>query len=827
MEYGMKSTTSPFEVGRTIIFLAFTLCFCPALFSARDAAAVGTPTISVKITGDAPQGVTVEVSGDNLPEALTQKTPASGVVKFPGLKLGTYTVVSSKKGYLFDPEFKDATLTTAKTVKIKFSMDAAGSDIGMSECILCHRYVYGKNATKNLARYADWLQGEHGNFDFYDSEKAIINRYAQFLSSFIYPADYSKFVGYPDDAKIEETLKESAYAGLTAAYCLACHGPSDKDNKEVKGLPLVATAGAVDVKNKTQVSRPVVGCENCHGGGGIHLHAPKSRIPSFSTPSFNQCGQCHNADFPAPHLDDFPAGAGGPGNPGIVEAYKGSPHRKTIQDAEIYTNSKMTAVQAICAKCHTDEGAREFKDIDGDRSALIAAFSGKEPLKTFSPVQCRTCHNAHKPTELLEAATAGTGTVKARSTVFNTCTNCHQLLNDNDGKIVGYHDESSVSGLRKNHYDDPATKELEGYNFNRGSETACLNCHNPHQANLAINIQWAESGHGDFTGAFAAYDWKDNGTGTSTGRQACQRCHSTTGFINIVKDYVTYQNNVNNKIPNNDFSYLTGLQNEMLYCNGCHTDNAFNRRTVDTVVFPSGLSVSLGDDSNLCMMCHQGRASKKSIDDKINTGALAFTFTNIHYYAAGATLFGTEVKGGYEYDGNTYVGQNTFLNHAGDRNTCVKCHLRTGTADASDHHFLPQVGDCNPCHLGMTDFSGLKLYNMPNYLGDNSASGSPSAQIAGMQEALYTQIKAYALGTIGTPIIYIASTNPYWFEDTVKRASYTKFDAKLLKAAYNYQVSQKEPHGFIHNHRYIIQLLYDSIKDLGGSAAVAGMTRPL
>ena len=824
----MKNTTSPFEVSRITVFLFFVLFFCSALFITREAGAVTTPTISVKITGDSPQGVTVEVSGDTLSETLTQKTPASGVVKFTGLKLGTYMVVPIKKGYLFTPEYKDVTLTTAKTTTVKFSMDAAGSNIGMSECILCHRYVYGKNVTKNLARYADWLQGSHGNFNFFDTNTSIINRYAQFLSSFAYPADYSKFVGYPDDVKIEETLKETAYIGLTPAYCLGCHGPYDKDNKEVKDLPLVNTDGDVDVKNNTQVSRPVIGCENCHGGGETHLHAPKSRIPSFSAPSFNQCGRCHNADFPAPHLDDFPAGAGGPGNPGIVEAYKGSPHRKTNQDAEIYTNSRMTAVQAICSKCHTDEGARMYKDIDGDRSTLIAAFSGKEPLKTFSPVQCRTCHNAHKPGDLLEAATAGTGTAKARSEVFNTCTNCHQLLNDSDSKIVGYHDESAVSGLRKNHYDDPATKELEGYNVNRGSETACLNCHNPHPADLTINMQWAESGHGDLTAVpWSAYDWKDNGVGTSTGRQACQRCHTTTGFTNIVKDYVTYQNNVTNKIPNNNFSYLTGLQNEMLYCNACHKDSAFNRRTLDTVVFPSGLSASIDNDSNLCMMCHQGRASKKAIDDKINTGAIAFAFINIHYYAAGATLFGTEVKSGYEYDGNTYVGQNSFLSHAGNRNTCVKCHMRIGTADAPDHHFLPQVGDCNPCHLGMTEFSGLKLYNMPNYLGDNSAASSPSAQITGMQEALYTQIKAYALGTIGTPITYVASTNPYWFEDTVKRASYTKFDAKLLKAAYNYQVSQKEPHGYIHNHRYIIQLLYDSIKDVGGSAAVTGMTRPL
>ncbi len=58
------------------------------------------------------------------------------------------------------------------------------------------------------------------------------------------------------------------------------------------------------------------------------------------------------------------------------------------------------------------------------------------------------------------------------------------------------------------------------------------------------------------------------------------------------------------------------------------------------------------DDSNLCLLCHQGRESKVSINTKIATDADGvMSFTNVHYYAAAATLFGTQVKGGYEYTG--------------------------------------------------------------------------------------------------------------------------------------------------------------------------------
>jgi hypothetical protein len=50
-----------------------------------------------------------------------------------------------------------------------------------------------------------------------------------------------------------------------------------------------------------------------------------------------------------------------------------------------------------------------------------------------------------------------------------------------------------------------------------------------------------------------------------------------------------------------------------------------------------------------------------------------------------------------------------------------------------------------------------------------------------------------------------------------------------LKAAYNWQVANAEPCGYIHNGTYIKQLLYDSIVDLStalGAPATPVVTRP-
>lgn len=251
--------------------------------------------------------------------------------------------------------------------------------------------------------------------------------------------------------------------------------------------------------------------------------------------------------------------------------------------------------------------------------------------------------------------------------------------------------------------------------------------------------------------------------------------------------------------------------------------------------FPSGDTVTLGDDSNLCMMCHQGRASKVDVDATISRGAPPYTsFTNIHYLAAAATFFGAETHGGYEYSGKSYVTRSTFTDHAGKFDTCVKCHMRSASPDEPDHHFLPQVTDCasSQCHSGLTNFEELRPANVPDYDGDGNTTEGIKGEIDTLRDALYVRIKSYATNTVHFPIVYDEVNNPYWFRDTngngIKDAGdttgYNKFDAKLLKAAYNFHMGIKEPHTYIHNYKYMLELLYDSLQDLG--ADVTAYRRP-
>ncbi len=60
--------------------------------------------------------------------------------------------------------------------------------------------------------------------------------------------------------------------------------------------------------------------------------------------------------------------------------------------------------------------------------------------------------------------------------------------------------------------------------------------------------------------------------------------------------------------------------------------------------------------------------------------------------------------------------------------------------------------------------------------------------------------------------------------DTGAPVGYPNWTPRLLKAAYNYQTSVKDPGAFAHNSKYIIELLYDSIEDLNAKLGTIDMS---
>lgn len=355
-----------------------------------------------------------------------------------------------------------------------------------------------------------------------------------------------------------------------------------------------------------------------------------------------------------------------------------------------------------------------------------------------------------------------------------------------------------------------------------------------------------DSGH--FNGAEMAFrDWDAEGQVPAT----CAKCHSSAGLPFIVGNPgATVSVSASNKSL---ASIKQPVANGFL-CQTCHDEANFPARYfINKVTFPSGNAAWFASaDANVCIMCHQGRQSTNSINAVLaaakdsagkpvdltkqptkilglkdpkapqsaeNTPLLSFQ--NPHYFAAGATLMGGEVMGAYQYANQKYSGRTV---HPAPMDNCIACH---------DTHTQELMLDkCTTCHGDVKSVDDLKKWRKTDdaldYDGDGAVEGY-GEEVQGMADALWAQIQTVAAKN-KLPIVYDPGTYPYFFNDLngdgkadpdeLKNANaYAGLNAKLLQAAYNYQWVTKDPGAFAHNFSYINQVLYDSIKDLGGNVA--------
>jgi hypothetical protein len=355
-------------------------------------------------------------------------------------------------------------------------------------------------------------------------------------------------------------------------------------------------------------------------------------------------------------------------------------------------------------------------------------------------------------------------------------------------------------------------------------------CPEPVVKDVPFQELWANSSHNDAEAeAFVHWDEEDPAEVPTS----CAKCHSTTGMLDFLGADGTEAGVVDAAVA---------VPGGTVACATCHNSATMNKTSV---VFPSGVEVTGLDASAVCMECHQGRASKVQVDAQIEKFGVVedvdtvpepiqegeretrLGFINVHYYAAAGTLYGGQVMAGYQYEGKTYDSKNQ---HVEGYATCAGCH--------NTHSLEVKIEECASCHEGVTTNEDLQAIRMvssaPDYDGDGDTAEGMFFEVEGMQMKLYEAMQAYATNTIGTGVVYDGSTYPYFFADAdgdgaadsgdegpVRFSSWT---ARLLKAAYNYQVSLKDTGNYAHGNKYMVQLLYDSIEDLG-SVDMAGMNR--
>lgn len=321
--------------------------------------------------------------------------------------------------------------------------------------------------------------------------------------------------------------------------------------------------------------------------------------------------------------------------------------------------------------------------------------------------------------------------------------------------------------------------------------------------------EWLMSAHADKTSP-AFNNWNDKGEIPTS----CARCHSRDGFVDYLGGDGSEVAVVNQPAP-------TG---SVVDCETCHNEAA---NELDWVQFDSGVTLTdLGPEAR-CMTCHQGRASTDSVNDVIasanvddDTVSKELDFQNIHYYPAAATLWAGVVRGGYQYEDQVYDHR---FRHAPGFDTCVGCH--------DQHTSKPRYDDCQFCHADALDSVGARDIRMiaslnVDYDGDGDTTVGIFFEVKGLEEKLYQAIQRYASGEVGQTICYAPHDHPYWFNSSTGAAAectaddisgdneYAEWTPRLLRATYNYQMSRKDPGAYVHNSRYIIKLLHDSITDI-------------
>lgn len=316
--------------------------------------------------------------------------------------------------------------------------------------------------------------------------------------------------------------------------------------------------------------------------------------------------------------------------------------------------------------------------------------------------------------------------------------------------------------------------------------------------------RYVTSGHADRTSR-AFTNWNNNDPAVvPTG---CAHCHGTSGFLDFLGADGSPPGVVDRDAP----------AGEVITCIACHNLAA---HTLTQVAFHSGVTVKPVRAEGVCMICHQSRQSTDGIQAALSGFAEdavdpTLSFIGPHYNFAASTQLGTRARSGFEYPGRSYAG---YFAHAAGAETCTDCHNRHSLAVA------PQP--CAVCHVNVVrsdDFRAIRTQRA-DYDGDEDVTEGIASEIASLQDLLLKNIQAYARRVGGKPVVY-ADQFPYFFvdandngnadpEEINRNNRYDAWTPRLLKAAYNYQFVKKDPGGYVHNARYVIQLLQDSLADL-------------
>lgn len=648
-------------------------------------------------------------------------------------------------------------LDSSSTDGVDFTPQA----LGMDYCYTCHN-VPGSNQVFEQV-FEGWVVSRHSNFDYYDSVSESGTPVDPFnLGTYT----YSDIEGNP------------SYYANTSVYptsCSPCHmGPDDG------GQILDANTGGVifNDPNLGEQYRFIVDCEACHVSGAGHFGGASP--PEVAIPAFHQCTGCHPPTDP---MLTSPAFA----------------------DAE-----------------HTDHHGPDSTRMwayGGSVIYDIVGRTGPSPIDTTTLVLASNSFDAYVISATWLVANGGSWTFDPHETINDT----HYQgiwITEEPNELVVY----EVPTSRFGYVDLSNTSPNSGMVRADSVDSCTASCHGAHEFDLTINEQW-------FHGAHHPNIEGPLGTTTSRGNvvldipgpanwgavdhgfeEGCLRCHTSMGFAEVAPGY---GDAVQTPSEESD-GFIT--------CNACH--DGVNYPTADDKSLRFSGAVPLYDyqgiplanvqagDSAVCVYCHQGSEDGSHIDADIASGSPGFR--NMHYLAAGATLYGTK---GYEYPGETYASEHTLHVLAG----CAGCHMADDPPidDIGGHTFHIAYGStentafcaasCHPSMVALDD-PGAPHAHGADWDG-NGATVSAKDEVAYLLTVLlHNAIEAYDSPDDADTMANIDYSSSYPYFGTTDPTQ--QWDGTVAKAAFNWQFIYKDPGAYAHNSKYAVQLLRDSYNDL-------------
>jgi hypothetical protein len=370
--------------------------------------------------------------------------------------------------------------------------------------------------------------------------------------------------------------------------------------------------------------------------------------------------------------------------------------------------------------------------------------------------------------------------------------------------------------------------------------TLTASCMTPCHGFSGIVEQWKTSRH------FSAYVANLDGEEVEswTGAKSCGNCHAIDGVEQRVAENVTYkgttppvaltdgqlnyEDDTSTTFKLGEISYAGQATVAAVHCFTCHdsseeNDPHFTGEDYVAGNFPLRVPSGSGSEAiverssmlgtsdgtavayragNACVWCHK---SRKDVTNYILEPTSVTSTTWGPHHGPHADVYSG--AGGYEYAGMMY-GQAT---HAGFVTGCVQCHMPNVTTNGMavpNHSFYAQISACQGCHAGATNF---------DILGGQS---NTKTRLRNLRTLLNNA--GYLTQDGVTPLTpeQVAEDDFDLDESLPQSAPVPKDTAGAL---YNYFIVARGSAFGVHNPKYVYQLLFDSITELGGTP---GFSRP-